>query len=128
MAALDNASSDETSRKRKIVCVQVETGNDSKSYEIAHQSTDNSEVDIILFTLRKKSKFLASKFDDPSLWAMFEKPSEFFQGMWSVVGDNSPIKDRSKMKLTFTNISQGNVVIQPLSFTEQDWSGKHLTF
>ena len=58
MAALDNASSDETSRKRKIVCVQVETGNDSKSYEIAHQSTDNSEVDIILFTLRNSRSFL----------------------------------------------------------------------
>ena len=45
-----------------------------------------------------------------------------------MVGDDSPIKDRSKMKLTFTNISQGNVVIQPLSFTEQDLSSKPFTF
>ncbi len=72
----------------------------NKSYEIAYQPTENSEVCIIMSTLKKKLSFMLQKLKNQGLCAMFEKPSDCFKEMWSVDGDDSPIRYRSKLKLT----------------------------
>ena len=46
--------------------------------------------------LRRKSKRLFDKLS-PETVVEFKKPSEIVSGTWSVIGDDSPVKDKSKL-------------------------------
>ena len=49
-----------------------------KTYEIEFQSSEQADLDTISICLKKKSKYLASKLEDPLYVSTFEKPSQFF--------------------------------------------------
>ena len=106
------------SNKRKLVCVIVETDDVRKTYEIEFQSSEQADLDTISICLKKKSKYLASKLEDPLYVSTFEKPSHFFEGKWTAIGDDSPVKDRSEVKLNISAVRDLNALSRSLSLSD----------
>lgn len=97
----------------KRICVELKSeGFPIQQRDISFISDkEKSDLTVIEEELRRKSKRLFDKLS-PATIVEFQKPSEVVSGTWSVIGDDSPVKDKSKLlavcyvphNLSYTNI------------------------
>ena len=82
----------------KRICVELKTeGFPTQQRDISFISDkEKSDLTVIEEELRRKSKRLFDKLS-PETVVEFKKPSEVVSGTWSVIGDDSPVKDKSKL-------------------------------
>ena len=115
--------------KKKVICVMVDTVHLKRTYEIEFEPSDASDLEEVSKSLKKKSKHLANLLESPQSLATFERQSQFFEGDWTAVGDDSPLKDRSKLKLTVSTELNNNSVSRTLSLIDpspQNYTCKYI--
>ena len=107
----------------------VDTVHLKRTYEIEFEPSDASDLEEVSKSLKKKSKHLANLLESPQSLATFERQSQFFEGDWTAVGDDSPLKDRSKLKLTVSTELNNNSVSRTLSLIDpspQNYTCKYI--
>ena len=109
------ATDSRAQEKKKIICVMVDTVHFKRTYEIEFESSDASDLEEVSKSLKKKSKHLPNLLESPQNSATFEKQSQIFESDWTAIGDDSPLKDRSKLKLTVSTEMNNNSVSRVLS-------------
>jgi hypothetical protein len=110
-------SGEESSPKR--VCVRLKTEDfPEQQYDVSFVSdNEKSDLDVIEDIIRRKSKRLFAKLSH-NVMLQFHRPSDIVPGTWSVIGDDSPVKNRSQLLAVCTGSCNlnNNVASKRLSF------------